>query len=249
VPGSIDHAIEVFVHGFSFTRSFTHPYLAQRIGPVWVMRDGPRTSADVRNEEWIAHGVEPAEGDRVVRKQARGRFAVCAIQAVNDPEALMRESYKALGYRLGHTEPLMIHRLKRIPRPACPARIERVTTLEMATRLAKQAGSRQVLPTHLNDPAALIRQYVALIEIEPVGWVRSIVVVNATWCSNMYVAPEHRRQGIGRALLGRMRKDDRASGANIAVLLASHVGVKLYAAVGYEQIATLFLWTPLKRGK
>ena len=38
----LQHAIEVFARGFCFTRSFTHPYLAERLGKVWVVRDGPR---------------------------------------------------------------------------------------------------------------------------------------------------------------------------------------------------------------
>jgi SAM-dependent methyltransferase len=30
----IERAIEIFAHGFCFTRSFTHPYLAERVGPT-----------------------------------------------------------------------------------------------------------------------------------------------------------------------------------------------------------------------
>jgi predicted acetyltransferase len=83
-----------------------------------------------------------------------------------------------------------------------------------------------------------------MIRDEIVGWVRSIVVGNATWCSNMYVIERYRRRGIGRTLMCRMLRDDREHGAKSAVLLASHTGAKLYAAVGYEQIGTLLLFTP-----
>ena len=65
----------------------------------------------------------------------------------------------------------------------------------------------------------------------------------------MYVVPSFRRRGIGRALLCRMLRDDRDGGAKMAVLLASHTGAKLYPVVGYEQIGTLLLFTPSKRGK
>jgi GNAT superfamily N-acetyltransferase len=246
---SIARAIEAFAHGFCFTRSFTHPYIADRVGPVWVVRDAPRSRGDYRREEWIAHGVPPAEVDRLARARTRGGFAICAIRAVDEPEDPLRDGYKALGYRLGTTEPMMIHRLQRIPRPAAPARIERVTTQAMADRVAKAARTRQVLPEHFGDGSRL-RQYVALVEgrNEPVGWVRSIDAGNrATWCSNMYVHPDFRRRGIARALLARMLRDDRAAGAKAAVLLASHVGAKLYEAVGYEQIGTLLLFTPVRR--
>jgi predicted acetyltransferase len=80
------------------------------------------------------------------------------------------------------------------------------------------------------------------------GWVRSIAAGDgARWCSNMYVLPQHRRRGIGRAMLCRMLRDDRKLGASLAVLTASHTGAKLYTSVGYQQIATLYLFTPRKR--
>ena len=253
----IDRAIEVFVRGFSFTRSFTHPYAPERIGPLWVVRDGPRKNAnDYRREEWVAHGVTPTEVDRIARLRTRGSFAVCAFHPINKDDAALRDGYKSLGYRLGCTEPVMVHDLVRVPRCASPAVIERVTTPAMAERVAKYARSRQLLPEHLTDlDRARVRQYVALIDGEIVGRVGSIVTpvsdalsrVAGTWCSNMHVVPEFRRRGIARAMLCRMLRDDRAGGAPVAVLTASHVGAKLYPVVGYRQIATLYLFTPRKR--
>jgi ribosomal protein S18 acetylase RimI-like enzyme len=140
----------------------------------------------------------------------------------------------------------MIHTLRRVPRSDAPARIDRVRTQHMADRLAKAAGTRQVLPEQLSAGSPL-RQYVALNDDQPVGWVRSIVVGDATWCSNMCVKPAFRRRGIARAMLCRMLRDDRASGARTAVLLASHAGAKLYPVVGYEQIGTLLLFTPPRK--
>jgi GNAT superfamily N-acetyltransferase len=249
----VDRAIEAFVRGFCFTRSFTHPYVAERVGPVWRMRDGPRRNAkDYRNEEWVAHGVEPAEVDRLVRSRARGGFAICAIHASDESDGPLRAGYKSLGYRLGTTEPLMVHRLKRIPQcnPPKDVQIERVTMQAVADRLARAAGRRQILPEYLTDGDAPLRQYVALAgDGEPVGWVRSIAAgEEMTWCSNMHVLPAFRRRGIGRAMLARMLRDDRAAGARAAVLLASYTGALLYPVVGYEQIGTLLLFTPRRRG-
>ena len=78
------------------------------------------------------------------------------------------------------------------------------------------------------------------------GWVRSIDVEQATWCSDMYVMPEFRRRGIARAMMAQMLRDDRAHGSKLAVLTASHAGAKLYPIVGYKQIGTLMLYTPKK---
>ena len=103
-PTSIDRAIEVFCRGFSFTRSFTHPYIPERVGPLWVVRDGPRKNErDYRREEWVAHAVEPAEVDRVARQHTRGRFALCVFHPAGEDDAPMRAAYKALNYRLGAT--------------------------------------------------------------------------------------------------------------------------------------------------
>lgn len=241
--GVMECAIETFVRGYSYTRSFTHPYVAERIGPVWVTRDAPRKRGDYRTEEWIAYGVPPEVVDLLARKHTRGRYAVCAIRSVQEPLAPLRDAYRALGYRLSTTEPFMVHPLLEIPKFEAPVAIERVVTAEVADRLTKAARARQMLPRHLKGDDTL-RQYVALDGGEPVGWVRSITVGDATWCSNMYVKPEYRRQGIARALLSRMLRVDRDAGARMAVLLASHTGALLYPGIGYELIGTVVRFVP-----
>jgi len=243
-----DCAIEAFVRGFAFTRSFTHPYLPRRVGRLWVVRDAPRTNAaDYRREEWIAWGVEPAEVDRLARRGARGHYCVCAFRAAGEDDAALRAAYKSLGYRLQCTEPFMAHRLRRVPKLAEPYPIVRVTNSELADRLAKAARARQVLPEHFGDGSPLW-QYAALDSDRPVGWVRSILVESgagpAAWVSNMFVAPAYRRRGIGRSMLARMLRDDRGRGAARSVLLSSHTGAMLYPHVGYEPLGELLIYTP-----
>jgi GNAT superfamily N-acetyltransferase len=246
-PFTIPRALAVFVGGFTFTRSFTHPYHAELVGPVWVMRDAPRTKGDYRVEEWVAHRTAPEEVDRIARAETRGRFFVCAVHGTDEDDGSLRVAYKALGYRLMTTEPLMVHSLRQIPQGAAPVAVERVSSREMAERLAKVARTRQVLPEHLSADSPLW-QYVAIRDGQLVGRVRSVRVGDAAWCSNMYVEPQFRRQGIGRAMLCQMLRDDRERGARASVLLASHTGTKLYANVCYEQIGTLLLYM-LRRKK
>ena len=241
----LDHAIEVFARGFCFTRSFTHPYLAERVGQIWVVRDAPRKRGTYRREEWIAHGVNPEEIDKTARKHTRGRFAVCAIHGVNESDLPLRTGFRALNYRLGATEPIMVHALKRIPRFEEPAEIVRVTTEDLAEQVNQAARFRQVLPEHLGKDTPL-RQYAALVEDKPVGWVRSVDVEQATWCADMYVVPEFRRRGIARAMLAQMLRDDRRYGSKLGVLTASHTGAKLYPILGYKEVGTLMLYTPKK---
>ncbi|MBP6508434.1 MAG: GNAT family N-acetyltransferase [Opitutaceae bacterium] len=246
VFSTLERAAAVFVHGFGFTRSFTHPYLAARMGPLWVMRDAPRKKpGDYRREEWIACEVAPSEVNRLARAGTRGRYCICALRPVGVDDAELRAAYKALGYRLAAAEPVMVHPLKTIPRAQSPATIRRVLTQDLADALAKVAESRQILPEHLVQ-AAPLRQYVALIDGEIVGWVRSIVGEAGNWCSNMFVRPKHRRKGIGAALLAQMLRDDRSHGAACGVLTASHTGAKLYVTAGYRQVGTLLLFNPKK---
>ncbi|MDE2888952.1 MAG: GNAT family N-acetyltransferase [Gemmatimonadota bacterium] len=242
----MQRALEVFSRGYSFTRSFTHPYTASREGAIWVVRDAPRKRGTYRREEWIAHGVGAEEIHRVALENTRGQFGICAICAEGESDAGMRADFKALNYRLNSTEPVMVHRLRRIPRLTDPLPIERILTAEMADRLNKTTRTRQILPEHLFSDAPL-RQYVALENDEPVGWVQSIEVDASTWCSNMHVAPAARRRGIGRALMCRMLRDDRSHGSQLAVLTATHTGALLYSSIGYVQIGTLLFYTPKKR--
>ena len=100
-PTDINEAVEVFARGFAFTRSFTHPYLAERAGPLWVVRDAPRKRGNYRNEEWIGSDVAPKEIDRIARKHTRGRFAICALHGIDESDESLRSEFKELDYRLG----------------------------------------------------------------------------------------------------------------------------------------------------
>ena len=242
----IEQAIEVFVRGFCAGKSETHPSEHFRVGKIWVMRDTPRKNPRYyRKEEWVAYGVPPHQVDAAARKQTRGRFFVCAIRGVDAADEALRAEYKRLGYRLLATEPLFVHRLKKIPRPKAPVVIEQVKTAELAQRLAKATRMRPIPVERLGDDAPF-RQYVAVEKQQIVGWVRSVDAGDSTWCSNMFVRPTHRRRGIGMALLARMLRDDRQHGAKRSVLLSSHTGALLYPSVGYEQIGLLLILAPRK---
>ena len=244
-PG-IEFAIEVFVRGHSAVRSRTFPYEVSCVGPLWLMRDAaPKNPRDYRKEEWIAHDVDPGKVDAIARQRTRGRFFVCAMIAEGESDESTRTAYKALGYRLLATEGFFVQPLKRIPKPPSRISTERVSTPSLTARLAKITRTRPISRNLLGDDAPF-RQYVALDGEDIVGRVRSVDAVGATWCTDMYVNPSHRRRGIGRALLSRMLRDDRARGSKCSVLTASHTGALLYPRVGYERIGTLMMFAPRK---
>lgn len=242
-PTELESAVETFVRGFAVGRSQTHPYLAERVGRIWRLFDRERENPrDYRNEEWVAVGVSPDLVDRTAREGSRGKYVVCAIAAAGEGDAPLRAGYKQLGYRLMVTEPLFVHRLKRIPRAAAPAKIVRVTNARLAAALGKATGSRPI-PPECFGKGGPFRQYVALDGEDAtsriVGWVRSVPVGTDGWVANMEVIASHRRRGIGKAMLAKMLRDDRTSGIEQSVLTASHTGALLYPRVGYEQIGLL----------
>jgi GNAT superfamily N-acetyltransferase len=161
-----------------------------------------------------------------------------------DSDVSIRQEFRALNYRLMATESLMLHRLAALAPVAQPYPVVQITTAAQAQLLAQAAGSRQILPKHLTADPAPMRQYMALDGETPVGWVGSVVVGDCAWCTNMFVVPSHRRQGIARVLLTRMLADDKTTGAQANILLASHAGAKLYPAVGYETIGKLLMFVP-----
>jgi hypothetical protein len=56
----IEQGLQTFLHGFSTTRSMTHPYPARQLRPsIWVLADMPRTRGSTRNSEVIVYGAEP----------------------------------------------------------------------------------------------------------------------------------------------------------------------------------------------
>ncbi len=240
----LEQAIEVFVYGFAFRRSLTHPYVPERVEGTWLLQDAPRKSGDYRGAELVAHALPPDEVDRIVRAHARGRYCVSYIRGADEPDGAIRAGFKALRYRLGATEPLMVHSLAHIADAPEPLPIERVTTREQADRLNAAARRKQILPAHLAADPPPVRQVMAVDGAVPVGWVQSVVVGRAAWCAAMYVEPAYRRRGIGRALLTRMLRDDREAGLEASVLTASHTGARLYTSVGYDTLGELLLYTP-----
>lgn len=242
----VTRAIEVFVRGFCFIRSVTHPFIAERIEGLWVMRDAPRNRPrDYRVEEWVAFNSEPGAVDKIVREHARGRFSVCVIRAMEQSPDFLRSEYKRLGYRLLATEPLFVHPLKRISRVVSPVKIEQVVTREIADRFGQQWRHRPMSDAMLRAESGL-RQYVAWddgltgpVGDAIIGAVRSVAVGSAHWVGDLYVVRAHRRRGIGRALLNQLLRDHRASGSTLSVLLSSHTGAMLYPRIGYEQIGEL----------
>jgi GNAT superfamily N-acetyltransferase len=247
---TVDDALDVFCQAFSFTRSFTHPYMFERLGPLRVMRDGQdargRPKRDPRNTEVVVYGTGARESLRLMAGVIHPKHAVCAILGAGDSRDVLVADWKAAGYRLNRTEALMICDLPIPGAIAGPAEVRRVIDLDDLNEVNRQSRARLMLPEHLK-PGSPIRLYAASIDGRMVGNVRSIQTgEDRTWVAGMFVEEAFRRRGIARSLMTRMLADDHAIGAKTSVLLASVAGSKLYPVVGYRQIGSLLLFTPTK---
>ena len=233
------------MRGFAFTRSFTHPYWIVQVGPLWVLRDAPRKSGDYRKEEVISFGLSAEETVRALGRHKSTGFALCVIHGPEQSPLAVKEDFKSYGFRLLTTEPLFVCETKNVPRFASRMDVRRVITPEDAERVRIADRRRQILPEHLEVDDAPLRLYAAFDGDRAVGWVRSIRTgTDSAWVSNMFVVPDLRRKGIGKALMSAMLVDDSIFGIKHSVLLASTSGSKLYPALGYRQIGLLQLFSP-----
>jgi GNAT superfamily N-acetyltransferase len=239
----IETAIEVFVRAFTLVRSRTHPYLLDRVEGIWRMHDAPR-KRNVRSEGFVAIDIPPERIHEIVSRHATDSYHICVVRRVRESDRAIRSGFRALGYRLITTEPLFVNALASVPEFSSSLPVRRVTTIEEAEALRAAARRRQIPAEHLGVENAPVRQYVAVEDEAPIGWVQSISTLGATWCANLFVKPEYRRRGVARALLSKMLADDRDFGSSASVLLSSRAGALLYPAVGYVRIGELLAYSP-----
>ncbi len=74
----------------------------------------------------------------------------------------------------------------------------------------------------------------------PIGFGGYWAVVDEAHITNLAVAPEHRRRGLGRSILGELLR--RAAGrglvcSTLEVRASNHPAVRLYESVGYQTVA------------
>lgn len=239
---NLERAVEVFVRGFAFTRSFTYPYEAVKVHGLWAMRDAPLRKGDPRMQEVVAHGLSVAEALQALRTYNPPRHGFCFVAALEDDHESIKDQIKAAGYRLLRREPMYV----------CPtsagssdSRVRRVLRPEDSEAVARVAGRKQIPDKFLTQDAE-VRLYAAFESGEVQGYVRSNTVGPDAWTSNMVVQPEHRRKGLGTALLQTMLADDAKHGVENSVLLSTVLGSKLYLKVGYQQVGLLQLFMPRK---
>lgn len=248
----LDAAVEVFVHGFSFMRSFKHPYLPKKIGNLWVLQDAPLTRAgkpvkDRRKDEVITHSQPVEEIMRQIKEVGLGWHFLCCISPLGEPTEPIRDEMKARGYRKIGTEWMFVHDLQDIRRYESDPPVRRVR--EMAEVEAIKAEKRRwpMRTEDLPHDDAPQRLYAALDDGRAYGWVSSIPVGKKAWVADLFVPARYRGRGFGRALMSRIVQEDPNYGIEQSVLMASAAGARLYPHVGYREIGTLQVFCPAGR--
>src|SRR5690242_15430322 len=105
----IRKALEVFLQGFSTTRSFTKSYQVSPLGTsAWLLADPPAGNGRERTSEIIAYRAVPEEIVAQIKRLEIERHFLCVM--LDEPEAASQTSsiYKGLGYRFLGREPLFV---------------------------------------------------------------------------------------------------------------------------------------------
>lgn len=235
---TLDDAAEAFIAGWTALRRLHGPAEVERRDAAAWMHD----PSGRRMGELIGVDVAPERLVAVFPKGARG-----AIGAIVSPGASIdahKAAYRALGWRLLRTEPAFVHFLKDLP-PLDPRAVRAIDAAHVA-RVAQAARMRPASMGASETGDAEIRLYETSVEGINVGWVRSVKAGPDAWVSALNVREEHRRQGLGTALMAALLHDDARLGRRTSVLLASHTGALLYPRLGYERVGTLMSLMPIK---
>lgn len=247
---SIETALEVFLRGFTATRSFLRPYAARLIAPgVRLMMDLPPPRSDARVPEFVVYGAETCDALHAIAAQCVERHLLCVMLNQETPPAPVIDAYKAAGYRYVGREPLFAActALLSDDPPPHPGRVRRVDDARTAQSVAKAARARQLLPEHIGTDNAMCRLYAAFDGELPIGWVRSVRThPEYAWVSNLFVRRDYRRNGIGSELMQTLLHDDARLGVSWSVLLASAAGARLYPLLGYRPLGVLLLFSPVQ---
>ena len=237
---TIPQAVEIFVQAFSQEKSRTYPYVPNQLEPwLWVMQDTPDRKK-ARKREVISFLGDPQATVSRVAQEGIGWHFVCEIHSPDVDFETIRAEYKRLGYRAVSTEWLFVHRLDVLPDRNTAIDVVKIESEEVLASIPQTASQKRKLMAGTTKFAIHDGQ-------QDLGWVTHIPMLGSSWVSSLWVRPEFRGNGMGRALMTELLHHAKARGEAASVLLATSDGAKLYPKLGYEQIAVLQMFCPARR--
>lgn len=123
-----DEALDAFVRGMAYERSFTRPVEVVQLGPVIVARDSPPRKRDPRLERFTVGDVDPAVAVDIIQKYKPSRWSLTVINRPEIDPSNIKAAYKARGYRQISHLPLYFLNLPELNLVPSQADIVRVTT-------------------------------------------------------------------------------------------------------------------------
>lgn len=237
---TISEAVEVFVGAFTLEKSRTYRYVASRVEPwLWVMQDAPDRK-NARKREVISISGDPSRTVNRIAETGIGWHFICEIHSPEENFEALRMEYKRLGYRAVSTEWLFVHSLANLPPRVEGVEIIKVDSQEVLESIPQTASQKRKLLAGTTKFAIHDGE-------QDLGWVTHIPMLGSNWVSSLWVRPEQRGRGLGRALMTELLHHAKDRGDLASVLLATADGARLYPKLGYEQIAVLQMFCPAKR--
>jgi GNAT superfamily N-acetyltransferase len=245
---TIDHAIDVFIEGFAYTRSLHHPVEVVPAGSARVVQDLPGRRGGPRTSELIVPPGVPAEKTLAAIRAhpfAGSFFASVFAASGDDPRGVVA-AMKSGGYRLLRSEALMAIATPAEATPDGAFSVRRVQSESDEGRVRKLCG-RALRPGEACEAAPRCRLYFIEQGGEPVAWGRSVSTdPHGAYVGGLSTLPAYRRRGMATAILHAIVADDRRFGAPYSVLLASKTGELVYRKFGYTTLGMLYIFAPLK---
>jgi GNAT superfamily N-acetyltransferase len=234
---TIPEAVPIFVEAFSREKSRTYPYVATQLESwLWVMQDSPDRKK-ARKREVISISGDPARTVERLKEANIGWHFICEIHSPDVDFEAIRAEYKELGYRAVSTEWLFIHSLRDLPTKPDSDLVVKIDSQEIMETIPQTAAhKRQLMPG--------TTKFAIHDGLSDTGWVTHVPVGSSHWVSSLWVRPENRGNGLGRALMSALLHHAKEQGDEASVLLATSDGARLYPKVGYEQIAVLQMFCP-----
>ena len=228
-------------------KSFAYPYVYTRHDTIYVMRDGvgDKPRRITRKAEVVAYDVAPEVVAEFCKTQDFGRYFISHIGGEAEPNLEIRSAYKSLGYRTLLAEEMFVHATDEIPDYESKPKVRRVVSMTDSDQIKRLRRNRKAIrDVDLREEGAEHRLYAVIDGIRACGWVGSVPFGDKSWIADLYVLPEYRGRGYGRALMSAVTREDREFGVRESVLLASAAGARLYPHIGYQTIGTLQLFCP-----
>jgi GNAT superfamily N-acetyltransferase len=199
-----------------------------------VVGPGPAPEARLRELSQVIH--------------ARG-LPIVVLLARDVAQALAPLAREA-GFRPVGSMPLMVHDTALSPVAQTSYQITLVTDADglheadavaaRAFSLPEDAAQRAFGPALLTAPG--VEVFLARQGSAPVSSVQTTRFGSSVGIWTMATAPEHQRQGAGRALLEHVMRHRRDRGASLVYLCATQAGYPLYERLGFRTVSECAVW-------